>query len=426
CEIYTDVDGVYTTDPRLLPEARQVKQVAYDEMLELASLGAGVMHNRSIEFAKKFNVPIHVRSSFSDVPGTMIVPSPESDTRPVSGCAMTRDEARITIDDVPDRPGVSQAIFSAIAARNITVDMIVQNVGAAGRANISFTVLRSELPATLRVLDGLAASLGAAKVTHDDQVSKISVVGLGMAKQTGVADKMFRALANAGINITMITTSEIKISALVAREKCREALHAVHSAFKLHKRPTEVNDPAQSAAAAREADISAVVERLRAIDSIEGLAIDDVRVDTSQARVTVSGVPDKPGIAADIFETVARANVMVDMIVQSFGKEGTASISFTMPKDQLNAALAATEEVAKRDGCASVTSSPQVAKLSVSGIGMRSHTGVAVRMFGALAEAGINVELINTSEVRVNVIVAGDAGEKGLAVLQAAFADADI
>jgi aspartate kinase len=160
CEIYTDVDGVYTTDPRL-PEARKVERISYDEMLELASLGAGVMHNRSIEFAKKFNTPVCVRSSFSDVPGTMIVRDPESPDQPVCGAALEKNEACVTLLGVPDRPGTSLAIFSKIAAKNITVDMIVQNVAADGRADISFTVLKDDLKKTLAAADEAVKELGA-------------------------------------------------------------------------------------------------------------------------------------------------------------------------------------------------------------------------------------------------------------------------
>ncbi|OYV87580.1 MAG: aspartate kinase, partial [Planctomycetia bacterium 21-64-5] len=215
CEIYTDVDGVYTTDPRVLPEARRVKQVSYDEMLELASLGAGVMHSRSIEFAKKFSVPIHVRSSFSDIPGTMIVTDAEAAGQAVGGATLVKNESRVTILGVPDRPGTSHAIFSKIAAKNISVDMIVQNVGSDAQADISFTVIRDDLPATLQAVATAAKELGAEGYTHDENVSKVSVVGLGMATQTGVAQKMFRALADAKVNIEMISTSEIKISVLV-------------------------------------------------------------------------------------------------------------------------------------------------------------------------------------------------------------------
>ncbi len=238
CEIYTDVDGVYTTDPRQLPEARRVKRISYDEMLELASLGAAVMHSRSIEFAKKFGVPVHVRSSFSDTPGTMIVAEPESASRAVCGAALVKDEARITIEGVPDKPGISHAIFARIAKRNIAVDMIVQNMGAHGKADISFTVPRDDVPTTLEAAREAVAELGASGVSHDDNVAKLSVVGLGMARQTGVATKFFQALGDAGVNMETITTSEIKISVLVARDQATTALRAVHAAFGLDKEPT--------------------------------------------------------------------------------------------------------------------------------------------------------------------------------------------
>ena len=189
CEIYTDVDGVYTTDPRVVPEARKIDRISYDEMLELASLGAGVMHSRSIEFAKKYGVPIHVRSSFADAPGTWIVD--ERDARrlgvAVTGAALAKDEARITIRGVPDRPGVVHAIFRTIAAANIVVDMIVQNVSTGGTTEVSFTVARGDLPETLRAAEAAAREIGATEITHDADVAKISVVGLGMRTHTGVA-----------------------------------------------------------------------------------------------------------------------------------------------------------------------------------------------------------------------------------------------
>ena len=192
CEIYTDVNGVYTTDPRLMPGARRVKQISYDEMLELASAGAAVMHSRSIEFAKKFGVPVHVRSSFSDQPGTMIVAAPESPDQAVCGAAMAKDEARVTVLGVPDRPGAAMTIFSKIAAKNIATDMIVQNVAAHEQTDISFTVVRDDLPATLKAIEEATRAVGAQGYNYDDNLSKISVVGAGMKTQPGVAQKMFR------------------------------------------------------------------------------------------------------------------------------------------------------------------------------------------------------------------------------------------
>ena len=422
CEIYTDVDGVYTTDPRVLPEARRVGRISYDEMLELASLGAGVMHNRSIEFAKKFGVAIHVRSSLSDAAGTIIVAEPEARDQPVCGAALLKDEARISVLGVPDKPGSSLEIFSRIAQQHISVDMIVQNVGQEGRADVSFTVPKNELRATLEAVNEGAAVVGADRVTHDDKVSKVSVVGLGMARQTGVADKMFHALADAGVNIQMITTSEIKISVLVARDEAQKALRAVHQAFQLEQEPAAVLAlEAQIMPPTR--DAADVISHLRGVD-MEELTIDAITLDEGQARVSINGVPDTPGVAAKVFDEVAGAGIFVDMIVQSHnGHAGQASLSFTVPNAKLAASVDVANRLAATFQCEGVTSSPDIAKLCVSGVGLRSHTGVAIRTFNALANAGINVEMINTSEVRVNVVVDGKTAAEALTRLQQAFAD---
>jgi aspartate kinase len=424
CEIYTDVDGVYTTDPRLLPEARRVRQISYDEMLELASLGAGVMHSRSIEFGKKFGVPIHVRSSFTDIPGTMIMALGEAPNQAVCGATLVKDESRVTILGVPDVPGSSYTIFSKIAAKNVTVDMIVQNVAADGKADISFTVVRKELPPTLQAVEEAVRELGAEGYTSDENVAKASVVGQGMAEQTGVAQRMFRSLADAGINIQMITTSEIKISVLVSKDQGPAALRTVHQAFALENAPAKLNPTlAETHAAMKPSSAADVVERLRVLEGMENLTIDDIRLDDTQARVTISGVPDSPGIAAQVFERIATDGIFVDMIVQSFGRNGKANLSLTIPRGDLAKALKTAEDLVKQFACGPVSSAPKVVKLSVSGIGMRSHTDVAIRMFRALSESGINVDMINTSEMRVNVVVDGAAGEKGLKTLQQAFAD---
>ncbi|HEY2881736.1 MAG TPA: aspartate kinase [Pirellulales bacterium] len=417
CEIYTDVDGVYTTDPRQLPEARRVKRISYDEMLELASLGAGVMHSRSIEFAKKFGVPVHVRSSFSDVPGTMIVAEPESATQAVCGAALVKDEARITIEAVPDKPGVSHAIFSRLAKRNMPVDMIVQNVGAGGKADISFTVPRGDVPAALELAQEAAGEIGAAKVSHDDNVAKLSVVGLGMARQTGVAQKMFQALGEAGVNIETITTSEIKISVLVSREQASTALRAVHTAFGLDKEPRN-GGPGDSGAMRA---ISSALDIVRELQGMEDLTIDEISLDEKQALVSIDAVPDKPGTAAALFKEVAAAGVFVDMIIQSYSRGGKANLTFTVPEADLERSKKIAEKVAKEFGCGGVSGSAKIDKISVQGIGMRSHSGVAMGLFHSLSDAGINVDLMSTSEVRVNVLVDANDGQKAKASLQKAF-----
>ncbi|MDX1930055.1 MAG: aspartate kinase [Pirellulaceae bacterium] len=422
CEIHTDVDGVYTTDPRQLPEARQMSRIGYDEMLELASLGAGVMHNRSIEFAKKYDVPIHVRSSFSDTRGTLIVSESESPSTAVCGAAMTRDEARITIQGVPDTPGTSYEIFKRLADRKITVDMIVQNVGQENRADISFTVPKEELSAALKAVKQAAELVGATGFTHDDQVSKVSAVGLGMAKQTGVAQQMFRAIADAGINIQMITTSEIKISVLVSRAESLSALRAVHQAFQLFRRPADAASwetlPQRKST---HTDVNKLVADLRMAD-MEQLSLSDISLSDDQARMTLVGVPDTPGLAAHVFDAIAAAGIFVDMIVQSYdGYQGDTSISLTIPRTQYDACLKVMEDLKNKFNVRRIQSSKEIAKLSVSGIGLRSHTSVAIGMFEVLAKAGINVEMINTSELRVNVVIDSASGPEALKCLTAHF-----
>jgi aspartate kinase len=422
CEIYTDVDGIYTTDPRKLASARRMSNVSYDEMLELASLGAGVMHSRSIEFAKKYSVPILVQSSMVNGPGTIITEIPEDLSKAVRGAALAEDEALVTLAGVPDIPGSSNEVFSQIASQKITVDMIVQNIAKEGHSGLSFTIPRDELEMTLEVIEHLRQTLEIKDVSHSADVSKVSVVGSGMANQPGVAEKMFRSISDAEINVLMITTSQIKISVLVHKSDARKALKAVHDAFELETpadnelpRLNEIPPPRA------EAERVDVVDRLR---GMEELVIDEISLDTNQSRITLEGVPDRPGVAAQVFERVAKAGIVVDMIIQShLGGDGLANISFTVPYQDLQACQELCAEIADELPCQQVSSSPKAAKLSVSGIGLRSHTGVAHRMFRALGAGGINVELTNTSEARVNVIVAADDGEQALALVKGAFAD---
>jgi aspartate kinase len=424
CEIYTDVDGIYTTDPRKLPAAKRISQVCYDEMLELASLGAGVMHSRSIEFGKKFNVPIHVRSSMSDEPGSLIVDATDSTDLPVSGVALTRDEALVTIVDVPDVAGTIHKIFAPIAEKKITVDMIVQNVSAKGKTDISFTLPTEELPDAIEAIEKVLKTLGGKIGLKDENVSKVSAVGLGMAQQTGVANRMFRSLADAGVNLQIITTSEIKISALVKRDMAMEALKTIHGEFALDQ--IEYAPNASVTAGKRSAeDAQKVVDVINRMQQsgMEALMIDSIALDQTQSRITLQKIPNQPGVAANLFQRIAKAGVFVDMIVQSYGSDQNADITFTVKRDQLSAALEVAQAICDEAGCAGVDHQEEIAKLSVRGIGLRSHTGVAIALFKSLAEADINVEMVNTSEVQVNVVVAGKDGDTGLEKLKEAFAD---
>jgi len=234
CDIYTDVDGVYTTDPRIVAKARKLSKITYEEMLELASVGAKVLQTRSVELAMKEKVRVQVLSSFSDTPGTMVVDEDEIVEKAiVAGIAYARDEAKVTLRRVPDRPGIAASVFVPLAEANINVDMIVQNISDDGTTDLTFTVGRADLPRVKNVLSDHASSINYADVLYDADVTKISVVGVGMRSHVGVASTMFRTLSERGINIQVISTSEIKVSVLVAAEYTELAVRALHTAYDL-------------------------------------------------------------------------------------------------------------------------------------------------------------------------------------------------
>jgi len=232
CEIYTDVDGVYTTDPRIEPKAKKLDKISYDEMLELASLGAKVLQNRSVELAKKLNVNLVTRSSFNHNEGTLITKEESMEAVLVSGIALDKNQARVTLRGVVDKPGIAAEIFTALAEKNINVDMIIQNVGQDGTTNLGFTVPQNELHVAKECMDKLSASR---EILYNDEIVKVSVVGVGMKSHTGVASLAFQTLANEGINIQMISTSEIKISMIVDQKYGELAVRALHEAYKLDK-----------------------------------------------------------------------------------------------------------------------------------------------------------------------------------------------
>ncbi|MGX9728120.1 MAG: aspartate kinase [Candidatus Electronema sp. VV] len=242
CEIYTDVEGVYTTDPNICAQARKIKMITYDEMLELASLGAKVLEIRSVGLAKRYKVPLHVRSTFSENEGTWVVEEDRlMESMLVSGITYSRKEARITIKAVPDQPGVASKIFLPISNAGILVDMILQNTREGQLTDITFTVLRTDYLRTMEILKQTAAEIGAESVSSDESIAKISIVGVGMRNHSGIASTMFQVMANEGINIMMIATSEIKVSCIIAEKYTELAVRALHSAFALDKanQPTE-------------------------------------------------------------------------------------------------------------------------------------------------------------------------------------------
>ncbi|MEF8792052.1 aspartate kinase [Thiohalorhabdus sp.] len=242
CHIYTDVDGVYTTDPRIVPEARRLAKITFEEMIELASLGSKVLQIRAVEFAGKYSVPVRVRSTFDDGEGTLItVEEEDMEKALVSGIAHNEDEAKVTIIGVPDRPGIAHAVVGAVSRENVNVDMIIQNQGEHGKTDFTFTVPRSDYPLVMDTLDPVCKQIEAEALTGSDRIAKISMVGVGMRSHAGVADRMFEALSREGVNIQMIATSEIKVSVVVDQKYTELAVRALHEAFELDK-PVDERD----------------------------------------------------------------------------------------------------------------------------------------------------------------------------------------
>ena len=233
CEIYTDVDGVYTADPNIVPEARKLKHVSYEEMLEMASLGAKVLHPRAVEFAKKYHVKVHTRSSFSNEEGTILTEAAKMEKTIVTGISSTKNEVKVTIRGVPDTPGIAAQLFSALMQTGIDIDMIVQNISHEGVSDITFTVPQNESIKAVDATRKVAEEIGAKEVIEDKGVSKVSVIGVGMRGHTGIAAKMFRTLAEEGINIEMISTSEIKVSCVIRSKYTELAVRTLHKEFEL-------------------------------------------------------------------------------------------------------------------------------------------------------------------------------------------------
>ncbi len=237
CDIYTDVDGVYTTDPNICSKARRLDRISYDEMLEMAMTGAKVLQPRSVEMAKKYNVPVYVKSTFTDEGGTLVTKEDkEMEKEVLSGVTYDRDQAKITVVHIPDKPGIASSLFSPLSDRNISVDMIIQNASSQGFTDITFTVSKKEMKEAQKIVEAAAKEIGAKKVEVDDDVAKVSIIGVGMVSHSGVAAKMFKTLADENINIMMISTSEIKISCIIQRKYTELAVMALHDAFHLEKK----------------------------------------------------------------------------------------------------------------------------------------------------------------------------------------------
>ncbi|GAB4329624.1 MAG: aspartate kinase [Leptolyngbyaceae cyanobacterium] len=428
CEIYTDVPGILTTDPRLVPDAQLMTEITSDEMLELASLGAKVLHPRAVEIARNFGVPLVVRSSWTEDPGTWVISHAPSGrsleglelTRAVDAVEFDTNQAKVSLLRVPDRPGVAARLFGEIATQDLNVDLIIQSIHEGNSNDIAFTVAKDSLNRAEAVANAIIPALCGgvpaatdAEVMVEQQIAKVSIAGAGMIGRPGVAAQMFSTLAAAGVNIRMISTSEVKVSCVIAEEDCDRAIAALCLAFDVNTSPVD-----QEAAPIQNSK-SAIQNS--PLPPVRGVALDQ-----KQARLAIRHVPDRPGMAARIFQLLADHNVSVDMIIQSqrcrlANGETTRDIAFTVAQMDAESARQVIVAASSDLGCGEVVVDPAIAKVSIVGAGMVNQPGVAARMFAALAQHQINIQMIATSEIKVSCVVSEADGVKALQVIHDAF-----
>lgn len=429
CEIYTDVPGILTTDPRLVPDAQLMREITSDEMLELASLGAKVLHPRAVEIARNFGVPLVVRSSWTDDPGTWVT-SPAPSSRSLEGLELARavdavefdtDQAKVSLLRVPDRPGVAARLFGEIATQDLDVDLIIQSIHEGNTNDIAFTVMKDSLNRAEAVASAVIPALCGGTITSDAEVlveqkiAKVSISGAGMIGRPGVAAQMFTTLAEAGVNIQMISTSEVKVSCVVDANDCDQAIAALCQTFEV------TNSPISQTVSMQPQAIAGTDHPISSLPPVRGVALD-----LKQARLAIRHIPDRPGMAAKIFQLLAKKNISVDMIIQSqrcrvVDGVPTRDIAFTVSQMDADMARQALEEASPDVGCGEIVVDSAIAKVSIVGSGMVNHPGVAARMFAALAQAQINIQMIATSEIKVSCVVAEADGSKALQIIHAAF-----
>ncbi|MBD2045566.1 aspartate kinase [Coleofasciculus sp. FACHB-64] len=438
CEIYTDVPGIFTTDPRLVPEAQLMEEITSDEMLELASLGAKVLHPRAVEIARNYGVELVVRSSWTDDPGTRVIspmPKPRSlqdleIARPVDGVEFDTDQAKIALLRVPDRPGVAARLFGEIAHQALDIDLIIQSIHEGNTNDIAFTVSKNVINRAEAVAAAIAPALrssnnpedGEAEVMVDRQIAKVSIAGAGMIGRPGVAAQMFATLSSAGINIQMISTSEVKVSCVIDADDCDRAIALLCQTFEVNNSPLHQNRIVESSVEQQgKISQSSALSPQHSAPPVRGVALD-----FNQARLAIRHIPDRPGMAAQVFGLLAEKNISVDMIIQSqrcrvVNGIGTRDIAFTVAQADAAEAKAALEKLAPSLGCGEVLVDTAIAKVSIVGSGMVGQPGVAAQMFEALSQHQINIQMITTSEIKISCVVAENQGVTALQAIHAAF-----
>ena len=448
CEIYTDVSGIFTTDPRLIPEAQLMDEITSDEMLELASLGAKVLHPRAVEIARNYGVPLVVRSSWTDEPGTWVLsPKPQPRSlinleidRSVDNITFDTHQVRIALLQVPDKPGIAARLFGKIVRQNVDVDLIIQSIHEGNTNDIAFTVrtpslkraeaVAAAIVAVLRSYQGAEAELAEVKVQQN--IAKVSIAGAGMIGRPGVAAKMFATLADAGVNIQMISTSEVKISCVIDAQECDLAVVALRQAFEIGDRRDEEDREAASSPYSLLPSTpvaSTLSTRTRCGLPYSLLPTSPVRgvaLDLNQARLAVRQVPDRLGMVASLFGLLAQHKISVDMIIQSprcrvIDSVPRRDIAFTVARIDAEFARETLAEAAAFFGWGEVILDAAIAKVSIVGADMVGQPGVAAEMFEALAQHEINIQMIATSEIKISCVVAQAEGVKALQAIHATF-----
>jgi len=429
CEIYTDVPGILTTDPRLVSDAQLMDEITSDEMLELASLGAKVLHPRAVEIARNYGVPLVVLSSWTDEPGTKVI-SPLTQPRstegleitlPVSAVECDTDQAKVALLRVPDHPGVAAKLFGEIAVQDLDIDLIIQSIHEGNSNDIAFTVSNNIIQRAEAVSEAIAPAFRNQTTPHPEEaevmverdIAKISITGAGMIGRPGIAAKMFATLAAGDINIQMISTSEVKVSCVIASQDSNRAIDSLCQAFQINCSP--VSNSLPSLGEHRESPASHHQSPVRG-----------VALDLNQARLAIRYIHDSPGSAAKIFGLLAEQHISVDMIIQSqrcrvIDGIPTRDLAFTVSQADAEAARQALQQAAPVLEQTEILLDTEIAKVSIVGAGMIGQPGVAAKMFAALAQHQINIQMIATSEIKISCVVSQAQGVIALQAIHQAF-----
>ena len=409
CEIYTDVPGVLTTDPRIVKNAQLMKNISCDEMLELASLGAAVLHPRAVEIARNFGVSLVVKSSWDDLDGTTLTSKKNNvfsqggieHRSPVDGLELVENQAVVALSNIPDRPGIAAELFESLSEGGVNVDLIIQATHQISSNDITFTVDENELNNAQAQCKKLMNTIGG-EISYQKSLTKLSIYGAGIMGRPGIASSLFQTLSDSGINIRLIATSEVKVSCVIDSELGKKALRSVGEVFKLSDKQITLNP---------------IIENNNEPE-VRGIALDK-----DQIQISVKNVPDMPGTASTICSTLAEKSISLDTIVQSERKhkDKTKDISFTLKKNDRSEAKYILEELLTNWEGSSLEEGESIVRISAVGSGMPFTKGTAGKIFRALANQKINIEMIATSEIRTTCIISEKYGEKALNEIHSCF-----